>query len=262
MHIFRRKLFGGIGAFALTGGLMVVGTVTASAATNYTCVGGTVPAGTYRSLTIAGVCSLDGGNVFVEQSVVLRSRAGLNGLFAGSRLSVGQNVSVGAHAILFLGCDPVELPCLNDSTATQGSIVFGSLDSWRAAAVVVHDSTIGGHAAVNGGGAGFACAPLFPGGPPDYTNFAGDAIGGDVTVIGLRTCWDGFNGNVVNGSVTWSENKGSPLTGDANLMDNNFIGQSLRCFNNNPRPHLSDAGSPTLNTVGGRARGQCAALAA
>jgi hypothetical protein len=240
---------------------MIVGAATAAAATNFTCTGGTIPAGTYRDLTIAGFCSLDGGNVTVKQNLVLRSGAGLNGLFAGSSLTVSHNVIVGSHAILFLGCDPNELACLNDSTATLSDTITGSLTSWGAAAVVVHDSTIGGSVAVNGGGAGFSCAPLFPNGPPDFTTFSHDTIGGNVTVKHLRTCWDGINHNVVNGSLVWNDNQGSPLTGDANLVDDNSIGVDLNCFSNNPTTHLSDF-APILNTVGGVTRGQCKALVA
>jgi hypothetical protein len=103
----------------------------------------------------------------------------------------------------------------------------------------------------------------FPNGPPDYTNFARDTIGGTVSVKHLRTCWAGFNSNSVGGSVIWNDNQGSPLTGDANLMDGNSIGGNLICFNNNPTPHLSDNPlQQTLNTIGGVARGQCEALAA
>ncbi len=261
MQAIPRKLVSALGACALTAGLMVVSTVTAAAATNFTCAAGTVPAGTYTTLTIAGFCSIDGGNVSVKRQLVLQPGAGLNGLFAGSTLTVGDNVLVGSNAVLFLGCDPVELPCLNDGSATQSDTVADSVVSSDAAAVVVHDSTIGGNVGVNGGGAGFACAPLFPGGPPDYTNFALDTIGGSVTVRHLKTCWAGFNGNKVNGSVTWNDNQGSPITGDSNLVDANSIGGSLTCFDNNPTPHLSDF-APTLNTVGGLARGQCRGLAA
>jgi hypothetical protein len=261
MQVFPRKIVSALGAGALTAGLMVFGTVTASASTNFTCGGGTVPAGTYRDLTIAGICSIDGGNVTVKQNVVIRSGAGLVGMFSGSSLSVAHNVIVGSNGLLFLGCDPVESPCLNDATATQGDSISGSLTSWRATAVVVHDSTIGGSVAVNGGGAGFGCASLFPNGPPDFTNFSLDTIGGNLTVKHLRTCWDGMNENTVGGSVVWNDNQGSPLTGDANLVDGNSIGLNLSCFSNNPTPHLSDF-APILNTVGGSAAGQCKALAA
>ena len=72
-------------------------------------------------------------------------------------------------------------------------------------------------------------------------------------------CWDGFNHNVVNGSVVWNDNHRSPITGDANLMDDNTIGLNLKCFDNNPRPHLSDF-APILNTVGGRVRGSAGLL--
>ncbi len=260
MQVFPRKLVSALGACALAAGLMVFGTATASAATSFTCAGGSVPAGTYRDLTIAGLCMIDSGNVTVKQNLVIRSGAGLNGGFAGSMLSVAHNVIVNSNGLLFLGCDPVEQPCFNDANATQGHTVSGSLTSWHAALVVVHDSTIGGSVAVNGGGAGFSCAPLFTNGPPDFTNFSLDTIGGNVTVRHLRTCWDGFNGNTVGGSVTWNDNQGSPLTGDANLMDNNSIGLNLTCFTNNPTPHLSDGPVKTLNTIGGAASGQCKTL--
>ncbi len=131
MKAIRHKLLSALGAFALTGGLMVLGTVTASAATNFTCVKGTVPSGTYRSLTIAGFCSLDGGTVIVEQNLVLQSGAGLNGLFAGSTLSVRQSVLVGSHAILLAGrshpilrsnCKQDPAPCVKSPGANSRTV--------------------------------------------------------------------------------------------------------------------------------------------
>lgn len=87
----------------------------ASAAGAVTCSGGSVAAGHYSSLTIAGFCTLDAGNVSVSHNLTVAPGAGLLAAFGGSDLIVGQNVSVGAGSILVLGCEPEAFPCFNDN---------------------------------------------------------------------------------------------------------------------------------------------------
>src|SRR5258708_30442137 len=67
--------------------------------------------------------------------------------------------------------------------------------------MIVHDNRIGGNVEQEGGGGGFSCNPLFPNGPPAFTDYANNTIGGSAMGSGLRTCWDGFSHNVVGGSV-------------------------------------------------------------
>ena len=256
MNLIGRKLLSALGVFALTAGLMAFGVATASASNDYTCVGGSVPGANYHSLTIAGMCSINSGSVNVQRNVVVQPGAGLDSEWVGSSLTVGRDLLIGAHAIVFLGCGG-DQACENGS-GTVDDIVFHNLVSNGAAAVVIHGGAIDGEVAINGGGNGFACAPLFEGGPPDFTTLEGVGVGGDVTVKDLRTCWAGMNNNLINGTVNWNDNK----TGisDGNLIGPNFIGHNLNCFDNNPLPHLSDFAVKIKNTVGGLTRGQCVGL--
>jgi hypothetical protein len=126
--------------------------------------------------------------------------------------------------------------------------------------MIVHDNHIGGNVGQEGGGGGFSCAELFPNGPPAYTDYANNVIGGAASVTGLRTCWAGFSHNTVGKSVEYSNNQTS--IPDGNLMDGNHIRGSLQCFNNSPNPHLSDGPNKILNVVGGVVSGQCVAISA
>ncbi len=58
-----------------------------------------------------------------------------------------------------------------------------------------------------GGGGGFSCNEPFPGGPPAYTDYAFNTIGGSASVTGLRTCWDGFSHNTGGGNVQLVDNQ-------------------------------------------------------
>jgi hypothetical protein len=264
MTLLRRKLPSVLGAAVLSVAFMATGVVTAAAAPNGTCTGGTfgspvsIAAGTYRSLTIAGNCAVNAGNVTVQRNVTVLPGAGLNALFGGSRLTVGRNLLVGAGASLGLGCDPVELACFDNADATSSHTVWGNLIVDHGLLVIVHDNHIAGEVAQEGGGGGGSCASLFENGPPAYVDYAGNTIGSDATVSDLRTCWDGFSHNTVGGSVNLNNNK--TTIPDGNLADGNIIAHDLVCFDDSPTPHLSDGPTKIKNVVGGVARGQCAAI--
>ncbi len=255
----RHKLFSILAGGAVLGALLVTGGTNAMAAEkSTTCSGGTVAPGTYENLTIRGFCTLDGGNVTVERNVRITSTGGLEALFANSRLTVGRDVLVEHGGLLALGCDPVELACMDDPNATTHDRIARSLIADAPTLMILHDNRIGSDVRQKGGGGGFSCNPLFPNGPPAYSDYANNRIGGSATVTGLQTCWSGFSHNVVGESVTYSHNQTS--IPDGNLIDGNRIGEDLSCFANSPSPHLSDAGPPTKNVVGDDARGQCAAI--
>jgi hypothetical protein len=258
MKVFR-PLFGMAAALPLV--LLGTGAASASVASSSTCAGGSIAAGTYRSLTITGRCAVDSGNVVVERDVTVAPGGGLNAAFSGSNLRIGRNLSIGAGGLLVFGCSPLggDFPCFNNRSGSTHHSVGGNLVATNAVLMIVHHDKIAGNVTEIGGGGGLTCKALFPGGPPPYTDYDDDIIGGSVRVADLRTCWDGFLGTTVGGSVRWSYNH--TVIGDGNLMGTNTIHGDLNCFHNSPMPHLSDDVA-VPNTVSGTASGQCSALAA
>jgi hypothetical protein len=254
----RRKVAGLFTSIGVVATLVITGATSASAASNGTCSGGTVAAGSYESLTITGFCTLDGGNVTVRLNLKVASTGLFNALFGESTLTVGGNLIVEPGGVLALGCDPEELACFDNAAATSNHAVGRNLVVDHGLLVVVHDNHIGGNVRQVGGGAGFGCSAVFPNGPPDYTDYANNVIGGSASVSGLRTCWDGFSHNVVAGDVNHTDNQ--TAIDDGNLIDGNHIAGSLRCFDDTPAPHLSDGPTPIMNVVAGAAQGQCAAI--
>lgn len=259
MKIFR-PLFALVATLPLV--LLGTGTAFATGLSSSTCSGGSIAAGTYSSLTITGLCTVDSGNVVVVRDVTVAPGGGLEAVFSGSNLIVGRNLVIGAGGLLAFGCSPLggDFPCFNNPAGTTHHRVGGNIVASGAVLMIVHHDKIAGNVTEIGGGGGLTCNPLFPGGPPPYTDYNDDTIGGTVRVADLRTCWSGFLGNTVGGSVKWSYNH--TVIPDGNLMGTNTVHEDLNCFHNSPRPHLSDISPvPVPNTVFGTARGQCAALA-
>lgn len=233
----------------------------AAAPRPYTCAGGSVPSGTYGSLTIAGFCNLDSGSVTVVRSVTVNANAGLLAVFSGSNLVVGGNLTVGDHGILALGCLPSSFPCFNFSGGTTHHRVAGDVTGSNALMMLVHGNWIGGQAVQTGGGGGRSCRnfPLGPDGPPAYSTWEDNTIRRNVSILGVHTCYMGFIRNNVGQSVYYSDNVLADL--DGNEIVTNTIGGNLTCYRNSPPPQAGDSGG-SPNTVGGRATGQCAGLAA
>ena len=229
-----------------------------------TCHGGSIPSGTYSSLRIDGICTLDQGNVHVVHDVTIRGTGGLNAGFGGSNLTVAGDIVVNPKGLLVLGCEPVAFICFNDPDQTVGTLttndwVHGSLLATGATLVVVHHSHLGA-VSQSGGGGGVTCSvfPLGPSGPPAYTDYEDNTIRGDATVVALRTCWSGFIRNWVGGSVVYSNNLLADP--DANEVVTNVVVHNLVCTGNSPAVQVGDSGG-SPNTVGGRATGQCRLLA-
>lgn len=269
-----RKLFGLLAAGGLAAAWTVAGGTSAAAASNATCPGGSVAPGTYASLTIAGFCAIDSGDVTVQGNVTITPGGGLNAAFSGSNLTVGGSLNVNT-GLLVLGCEPQAFPCFNDPSPQTGGTrgfqtahrVGEGLRATNAILVLVHHTTIFDGVSQTGGGGGLPCTPLFFQGPPAYTTYEDNTIHGDVTVSGLHTCWAGFFRNEVFGDVSWNGN----ITWDGTLPDNpavngdddgneiatNTIHGDLACFGNTPAIQFGDSGG-TPSTVFGDAEGQCA----
>lgn len=227
----------------------------ASAATHHgrvTCHGGTVANGTYRSLRIAGFCSLEAsGRVTVRGDVVVTG-TGLFNAATPVTLVVKGDVTVRHRGVAAIGCSP-DVGC----AALGADVIRGSLHARRAWGAIVHGTSIGGDAVIRGGGRTEDCSVMAPFGAPYYSVVEDSSVGGDLVVRGLHTCWFGVIRDTVGGSVRLIGIRlGDP---DANEVVTNTIGGNLSCFGNDPAPQVGDSqGQP--NVVGGQKRGQCAGL--
>jgi hypothetical protein len=216
----------------------------------YICAGGVISAGTYDAVTVTGFCTLpDSGTIRVQGNLTLTSGAALNAVTPATLLVDG-NVRVGSGALLGLGCSPA-IGC-NVTTADR---VGGNLTAEGAALVIVHSATIGGNVSLMGGGGNEDCTVSSPIGPPFYSDFEDNHIGGNTTVSGLVTCWFGYLRNWSGGNVTLTNNTyGDP---DADEIVTNHILGNLSCWGNSPPPQVGDSGG-FPNVVVGHKLGQCA----
>jgi hypothetical protein len=244
------------------GALALVSPTASYAADAGTCSGGSVPAGSYSSLTITGFCTVDAGTVNVENDVIVGHRGELIAAFGGSDLHVGGNLSVkGPNGVLILGCEPKAFVCVNDPDQRKGTLTTDdtiglNLTTQGALAVIVHASTIGGDSKVHGGGGGVTCASTIPHvpGPPAYIDFEDNTIGGDSTIQGVQSCWAGYIRNTISGSVFYRQNTFSDP--DASELTTNVVGRNMICFHNSPAVQFGDStGTPDI--VGGAVLGEC-----
>jgi hypothetical protein len=248
---------------------MGAGAVGASAVpiTSYTCNGGSIPGGTYSALVINGVCDVDSGNVRVTGNVVILAGKVLYGDYGSpdastSNLVVSGNVSVGANALLLLGCAPTTFWCFNDGgdppTFSNAHWIGGSLSATNALAVIVHNSTVRGNVAISGGGGGLNCKSLPALGIlPAYATVEDSTIGGNVSIVGWQSCWLGMFRNHVGGNTSFNNNRTADP--DGNEMADNLIAGNLACSGNIPAPQIGDSGGGP-NQVTGTTSGQCAVV--
>lgn len=260
------------GAIAVVVGLLAITAViasTAGAASGYVCSGGPIAAGSYRSVTVTGVCFTE-GTVDVSGGLTIASGAGLDAMggTCDTFLNVSGGIDVMAGGVLFLGN--------SQGTGCDGNsndVVRGGLRASSPLAVVVHGTRIDGGFVVAGGGGGTGCGPATVGGIelpfPPYTDVEDTAINGGASISGMSTCWMGFIRNQVAGGVQINDNTlGDP---DAIEVGLNTISGNLACAGNALDPALGgipggvptnsfDGSPPNPNTVSGRETGQCAGL--
>jgi hypothetical protein len=208
---------------------------------------------------------LDSGTVTVQGNLTVLSGGALFADFGGSDLIVGKNLNVNIGGVLVLGCEPARFICVNDPDQTVGTMmthdaIGSNLNAFRALAIVVHKSFIGGDARVDGGGGGLSCDPvpvLYA--SPAFGTFEDDAIGGNATITDWQSCWLGFIRNTVSGDVFYDHNL--TLDPDANEVVTNVIAGKLNCFADTPAPQVGDS-MGSLNTVPRGATGLCEPLVA
>jgi hypothetical protein len=189
---------------------------------------------------------------------------------------IGGNVFVGKGAVLVLGCSP-NISCSNPPGISFDR-VDGNLTAIGSLAVVLHSATIDGNVTVLGGGGGAAGGANSGGcfntakfpipapwsedaalanpktGSPQYTDAEDSFVGGNLTMVGVQTCWLGSLRNQVRGGSTYAGN----ATSDPDGMEilNNLVGGNMTCLNNDPAVQFGD-GLPAPNLVRGQASGQC-----
>jgi hypothetical protein len=262
-----------LGVLVLFAGVLMatvlVGTAGArwAGSTAYVCSGlfQSIPPGSYGSVTVTGLCSIE-GTVNISGGLTIASGAGLDasGPDCNSFVHVSGGVQVMANGVLFLG-NGAGTGCPNSF-----DVVNGGLQGANALAVVVHGTTINGGFSVQGGGGGTSCADaLVQGqdiGTPPFTDVEDSRINGGASISGMSTCWMGFIRNTSNGGVRVANNTmGDP---DAIEIGLNEINGSLNCFGNAlafPGPggvptNSFDGSPPNPNVVHGQRLGQCAGV--
>lgn len=163
-------------AFAATG----TGAAAATTGPPFVCAGGPIPAGTYSSVVVTGLCSVPSGLVQITGDLTVAPGALLDAMTpAGFPISpaslpgivqVGGSVLVGRGAVLILGCDLAILCRPGHSTypapglypgsfigsSDPGDFVAGDIVSTGGLSVIVHSVKVGGSALLLGGGGGAA----------------------------------------------------------------------------------------------------------
>lgn len=228
-----------------------------------------VLAGTYHGpVVVVGVCAVDGGAAVIKGNLILAPDSALNATFAlndvaktgNSSLTVHGDVNVGTGATLLMGCEPVFNPCSDDPAGTGQNHVSGSVHGKGALAIILHASKIHGDVTMIGGGGGVTCVVPATGifsvlGSPVFSDAEDNAIGGDIRIASLQTCWMGALRNTVGGSIFTGFN--TMADPDANEVLANVIRGNIACAGNTPATQYGDSLS-SPNKVRGTAAGECA----
>jgi hypothetical protein len=213
-----------------------------------------------------------GGNLTLSPGAVLNAAFALNHQTGSgaSSLSVAGNLRVQSGAALILGCTPASFGCIDDPnpehpTLSSHASVGGNLDSQQPLGVVVHNATIGGNVSQNGGGGGFTCEPsgFFAAiHSPVYSTYEDGQVGGNLSVMGLTSCWLGIAREQVGGNLRVN---GDQLADpDAIEILSNTVEGNLICHGNSQVWNSAEVSFPALfprtpfpNTVNGKRIGQC-----
>jgi hypothetical protein len=280
-----------VSVLALSGAFVGASPAGATPASPYVCSSGNIPSGTYASVQVTGVCYVPSGTVVINGNLTVAPGALLDattpeGFLTPSPaalpgiVTVGGNVTVGKGAVLLLGCDS-GISCPTATTFGQDSVA-GNLTGKGALGVVVHAVTIGGSASLVGGGGGSsqlkggpgsgncsnAAVPALWGSDPAlanawgqgvaspvYSDFEDSAIGKNLSIVSLKTCWIGSLRDTVGGNLIDHSNlMGDP---DGNEVVNNTVSGNISCHGNDHVVQFGDSGA-TPNVVSGSAHGECA----
>ena len=222
----------------------------------YTCAGGEIPSGHYRSVTVKGFCSVAPGAVIdIVGNVTVRAGAVLDAQSAPSTITVGHNVTAAAGSLLGLGCQSPSYTgnsgheCVADPDGHSTITVKGNVTATHASAVLLNGITVRGNVTLSGGGSDI---------PWSIKN---NMIGRNLTVSGQTTDWLGVLFNHIRGNATLTnitvtdQHPGAPGV----YVVRNTIGRNLTCTG--LTPGVSGGFVPgSVNVVGRHAIGQCASL--
>ena len=236
---------------------VAVGSAAHAASGAYTCSGGDIPSGSYTSITVTGPCTVAPNAVInVSGNINVAPGALLDGQESPATIAVGHNITIGAGALVALGCQPENAigfsagaPCATDPTGHTTITVGGNVTATDAAAVILRGVRIGRNLTATGGGDG-------------ETPWAikGDTIGGNVTVRNITPeffiiGWNTIGGNVTLQSIHETDTDPDPFVG----VVQNTIGRNLNCTDLLPRAGGGFVPG-AVNQVGRKATGQCAGL--
>ena len=244
------------GALALSGGPAWAASCRPHGPQPYTCTGGAVPSGTYSKLKITGACNVAAdAKIRVLGSVHVAAGAEFDAQSAPSTIDIRGDVVGAEGSLIGLGCQPAALtgnsahPCTVEPDGHSTITVRGNVKATDAAAVLLNGTTIYGHVTLRGGGSQIPWA------------IKNNTIRGSFSASGQRTDWLGVLFNKVGGSVTLTDialsdpDPGAPGV----YIVRNTIGWDLRC--SGLTPGVSGGFVPgSVNVVGHKATGQCAAL--
>lgn len=211
----------------------------------FTCEASDIPSGTYRSLTVAGLCGVEeGASIFVTGSVTVNSGAMLNVEDAAS-FTVGKNVTAMEHSLLLLGDD------LSDAIVS----VAGNIAATDAVSLLINNASIGGNVTLRGGGNDLGGGAALPWAVVHST------IGGNLTMSGQSTTYLAVFDNVVQRNVTLSDITVLNADGYVTVAGND-VTRNLSCTGLTPGVSSDNPETltPEPNTVGRNATGQCAGL--
>jgi hypothetical protein len=262
--------------FGALGGITIAAAAPATTCSGTQASPATLAGGTYSSVTVTGVCGVNGGQVVVTGDVTVEGSNGAlvaafarNSHGAGtSGLTVHGNILVGTGATAILGCFASSSPCNDDPnpnapTLNSADVVDGDVIATNALGVLIHGSAIVGDIREFGGGGGAFTGPgknctptgIFNKfGSPVFSDFEDNVIGGNVWVVGLQSCFFGAFRDKVGGSVSYLNNVMADP--DAAEVLTNDIHGNLICAGNLPANQFGDSHGST-NNVGGFATGQC-----
>ena len=252
-----------LGIFVATGALLVSATPAMAQEQHhsYTCTGGSVPTGTYSSVTIAGFCDVVPDAVItVTGNLDVSPGALFDAQSAPSTITVGRNVIAESGALVGLGCQPDYFdangthiktghPCVIEPDGHSTITVKGNVIGDNADTVLLNGATVTGNVQLSGGGGDI---------PWSIKN---NMIGRNLKIEGVSADWLGVLFNNVGGNVSLTDitatDPGDP--GRLVFVVRNVIGKNLSC--ENLSPGVSGGFFPgSVNVVGGRALGQCSAL--
>ena len=251
--------FAALGALATAGALAIPAGPgsAAGAGSAYTCTGGSIPSGSYSSITVAGSCDVVPDAVIqVAGNLNVAPGAYFDAQSAPATITVGRNVTAAAGSVVGLGCQPRSLvqnsahPCTVEPEGHSVITVNGNVTGTDAQVVLLNGVTVGRNVTLTGGGSEEI--------PWSVKN---NTVGGNITMSGITDEWVGVMFNHVAGNVNLSDitlhdvDPGAPGV----YIVSNHVGNNLNC--SNLQPGVSGGFVPgAVNVVGHKATGQCAAL--